>query len=191
MAGSQPPKVEVAVSTGCVRRGTMPCMSLLVQQDTTAHALLLGGVVVAAGSEVVATYLGQARDGQRRLSGSVSEALLLRKRSGGSAADRWTKQVLVGTILAGLLVASLLASREPGVRAYANNWTTLVLGLALVASGRCHPLVGRLDARSVLPARGDHRRWTARRLERSVPVRAPSGLRGEHPHVRRVRSGDR
>jgi protein-S-isoprenylcysteine O-methyltransferase Ste14 len=110
-------------------------MSLLVQHDTTAHALLIGGVVVAAGSEVVATYLGQARDGQRRFGGSMSEALLMRKRSGGSAADRWTKQVLVGTILAGLLVASLLASREPGVRAYANNWTTLVLGLGLVAAG--------------------------------------------------------
>ena len=110
-------------------------MTLLIQHDSAAHALLIGGVVVAAASEVAATYLGQARDGQRRLGGSVVEALFLRKRTGGSAADRWTKQVLVATIMVGLVAAYLLASREPGVRAYANDWATLSLGLVLVAGG--------------------------------------------------------
>ena len=110
-------------------------MSLLIQHDSAAHALFIGGVVVAAGSEVAATYLGQARDGQGHLGSSVVEALFLRKRTGASAADRWTKQVLVGTILAGLLAASLLAARAPGVRVYANDWTTLVLGLGLLLAG--------------------------------------------------------
>lgn len=110
-------------------------MSLLIEHNPAAHALFIGTVVVAAGAEVAATYLGQARDGERRLGGSVAEALLLRKRSGGSAADRWTKQVLVATVMAGLIAAYLLASRDRGIRAYADGWTTLALGIALVVAG--------------------------------------------------------
>ena len=113
----------------------MSGMGLLIQDDSAAHALFIGCVVLAAGSEVAATYLGQARDGQRRAGGSVLEALFLRKRTGARDADRWTKQVLVGTIVAGLLAASLLAAHEPGVRAYANDWETLALGILLVVAG--------------------------------------------------------
>jgi protein-S-isoprenylcysteine O-methyltransferase Ste14 len=76
--------------------------------------------------------------GRRETDSAVWEAVLslfLRKRAGASPADRWTKQVLVGTIIAGLLVAYQLASHDPSLRAYADDWTTFLLGLALVVAG--------------------------------------------------------
>jgi protein-S-isoprenylcysteine O-methyltransferase Ste14 len=53
-------------------------MPLLIQHDRAAHDVLVGLAVAAVACEVAATYFGQARSGERRLVGSVAEALFLR-----------------------------------------------------------------------------------------------------------------
>jgi len=110
-------------------------MTLLIQHDRAAHDVLAGVAVVAVASELAATYFGQARGGERRFVGSVVEAMFLRKRGGAAAADRWTKQILVGSVLVGFVAAYAVAAREPALRAYANNWNTLVAGAVLALLG--------------------------------------------------------
>jgi protein-S-isoprenylcysteine O-methyltransferase Ste14 len=111
-------------------------MALLIQRDSLAYAVLVGLVIAAALSEVLATYIGQARDGQRRLMGVLGESLLLLRRSTNVASeDRWTKQFFVAVALVGLIGAYLLAAREPPLRAYADNWWTLGLGAIMTLSG--------------------------------------------------------
>lgn len=86
--------------------------------------------------EVVPTYLGQARDGKRRLLGSLAESLLLvRRRDGAVSQDRWTKWIIVLATRAGVIAALAIAVFLPGLRAGANNWWTLGLGVVLVLAG--------------------------------------------------------
>ncbi len=111
-------------------------MDLLIQRDRVAHAVLIGTVVAAVGGEVAATYLGQARDGRRRIGGSVLESLLLiRRRDDAESEDRWTKQFLIGALLAGLIGAYLLAEHVPSLRAGADTWWTLGFGVAVALAG--------------------------------------------------------
>ena len=108
---------------------------LLIQHDHAAHDLLVGIAVAAVAAELGSTYFGQARSGQRRLFGSVAEALFLRKRRDVTASDRWTKQILVALVLAGFFAAYLVAAHEPTLRWYANNWNTLFVGAAIALVG--------------------------------------------------------
>jgi protein-S-isoprenylcysteine O-methyltransferase len=108
----------------------------LLLQDPTASRLLaaaVGGMVVG---EVVATYLGQARDGERRLLGSLVESLLLVRRRGAAVSqDRWTKWIVVLASRAGVFAALAIAWLLPSLRFYANDWWTLGLGVAIVVAG--------------------------------------------------------
>ncbi len=111
-------------------------MSLLIERDHLAHTVVVGTAVAAVGGEVVATYLGQARDGRRRIFGSLSEALLLvPRRDGTRDDDRRTKQILVAALLAGLVSAYALAKHVPSLRALADNWWTLAIGVAVAVAG--------------------------------------------------------
>lgn len=98
--------------------------------------MLVGVVAAATAAEIAATYLGQARDGRRRIAQSVSEAVLLtRRRDGGQASDHGTKQILVAAVLLGLLAGWAIATGVPALRAYANTWWTLGAGATIALTG--------------------------------------------------------
>jgi protein-S-isoprenylcysteine O-methyltransferase len=108
----------------------------LLLDDPVASWLLAAAVLAMVAGEVVPTYLGQARDGKRRLLGSLAESLLLvRRRDGAVSQDRWTKWIIVLATRAGVIAALAIAVFLPGLRAGANNWWTLGLGVVLVLAG--------------------------------------------------------
>jgi protein-S-isoprenylcysteine O-methyltransferase len=110
-------------------------MSLLLH-DPVAHWLVVGTAGVVVFGEVAATYAGQARDGKRHPLTSLPDSLLrwLRGRGAALRQDRGTRFII--TVAAYLSIAAALAiARVPGLRAYANNWVTLGLGVALVIAG--------------------------------------------------------
>jgi protein-S-isoprenylcysteine O-methyltransferase len=108
----------------------------LLLDDPAARWLVIGAAAAMAIGEVGATYLGQARDGERRLGGSLAESLLLRPRRGTAVPqDRSTKWILVSATRLGIVAALAIAVLVPGLRAYANDWWTLGLGVALVLAG--------------------------------------------------------
>ena len=107
----------------------------LLLHDPAARSIVIAAVAVVAVGELVPTYLGQARDGQRRPWGSVAESLLLRRRKGAAAQDRGTKWIIVSASRVGLIAALAIAVLVPSLRAYANNWWTLGLGLTLALAG--------------------------------------------------------
>ena len=110
-------------------------MSLLIESDHAAREVLVAVVAAAAVAEVVATYLGQARDGRRRIGRSVAEALLLtRPPDRVQANDRGTKQILVIAALVGLLGGWRIA-HAPALQTYANTWWTLALGASITLAG--------------------------------------------------------
>ena len=109
---------------------------LLLLHDPVASWLVGAAVAVMVVGEVVATYLGQARDGERRLLGSLAESLLLvRRRDGAVAEDRWTLWIIVLASRAGLAAALAIAALAPGLRAHANDLWTLGFGVAAVLAG--------------------------------------------------------
>ena len=107
----------------------------LLLHDPAARSIVIAAVAVVAVGELVPTYLGQARDGQRRPWGSVAESLLLRRRKGAAAQDRGTKWIIVSASRVGLIAALAIAVLAPSLRAYANNWWTLGLGITLALAG--------------------------------------------------------
>jgi protein-S-isoprenylcysteine O-methyltransferase Ste14 len=108
--------------------------SLLIRDPTAARLLSLAAIAMIVG-EVGATYIGQARDGQRRPLGAAAEALLLRRRRGdGSDEDRGTVWTIVLTSRLGILAAFLIAL-VPALRRDANDWWTFGIGMALVLAG--------------------------------------------------------
>lgn len=108
----------------------------LLLDDPAASEIVAAAVVAMLVGEVGATYLGQARDGQRRLFGSVAESVLLVRRRGAAVSqDRWTKWIVVLASRAGVFGALAIAALVPGLRADANNWWTLGLGVAILLAG--------------------------------------------------------
>jgi len=112
---------------------------LLISDDTTARWLLYGTAIGAVVAETVATYLGQARRGERgprlRGLGESFAATTLGRSRGGESADRGTKRILVWSAAIGLTACLLIAINVPSLRFGANTWTTLVLGLAIAWLG--------------------------------------------------------
>lgn len=102
-------------------------MPLLVQHDPLARWLIGAAAVSVVAGEVVATYLGRARDAKR-------DGLDTRGRGGARRHDRGTR--LVVALAAYLSVAAAVAiAKVPGLRVYANNWLTLGLGIGVVLAG--------------------------------------------------------
>jgi len=108
----------------------------LLLHDPVAHWLVVAAAVAVVVGEVVATYFGQARDGERRLFGSLADSRLLRVRRGGAAArlDRGTRWIIVLAVYLGI-AAAFEITKVPGLRAYANDWWTLGLGIAIGLAG--------------------------------------------------------
>jgi protein-S-isoprenylcysteine O-methyltransferase Ste14 len=108
----------------------------LLLDDPAASRLLAGAVGAFVVGEAVSTYLGQARDGQRRPLGSLAESLLLtRRRDAAAPQDRSTKWIVVLASRAGVGAAFAIAVLVPRFRAYANDWWTFAVGIALVLTG--------------------------------------------------------
>jgi protein-S-isoprenylcysteine O-methyltransferase Ste14 len=108
----------------------------LLSHDPIAHWLVVAAAVATVVGEVVATCLGQARDGERRLLGSLADSLLLYVHGRGAALrqDRGTRLIVALAIYLGV-AAALAIARVPDLRAYANDWWTLGLGIAIVLAG--------------------------------------------------------
>jgi protein-S-isoprenylcysteine O-methyltransferase Ste14 len=110
-------------------------MTLLLH-DPAAASIVVAAVVVMVVGEVVATYLGQRRDGERRLFGTLAEALFVaRRRDGAAPQDRWTKWIIVLASRIAILAAFAIAVLAPALRAFANTWWTLGLGVIVVLAG--------------------------------------------------------
>jgi protein-S-isoprenylcysteine O-methyltransferase Ste14 len=97
---------------------------MLLLHDPVAHWLVVAAAVATAIGEIVATVLGRARDGVR----------LRLRRAGAMRRDRGTKLVVAIAVYLGT-AAALAITRIPSLRAYANNWWTLGLGVAVVLAG--------------------------------------------------------
>lgn len=94
----------------------------LLTHDRAAHWLLVSAAVVVVAGELVATYLGRARGGERRGLGAAMRQ------------DRGTRLILTVAVYAGIVVAIAIA-RVPALRAHADGWWTFGLGIALVLAG--------------------------------------------------------
>jgi protein-S-isoprenylcysteine O-methyltransferase Ste14 len=108
---------------------------LLLVHDSVARWLVVAAAVAMALGEVVASYLGQTRDAGRLLGNPAELLRHSRLRDGAVVQDRWTKWILVVGVDLGLLGALLIARFMPALRAFANNWWTLGLGIAMILAG--------------------------------------------------------
>jgi protein-S-isoprenylcysteine O-methyltransferase Ste14 len=108
----------------------------LLLHDPVAHWLVVAAAVVVVSGETVATYLGHAREGKRRVFGSLADSVLLYANGRGAAVrqDRGTR-LIVALALYLAIAAALAAARIPRLRVDADNWWTLGLGLAIVFAG--------------------------------------------------------
>src|SRR4051794_38195209 len=104
-------------------------MDLLIQRDALARGPLIGTFAVAIARGAVATPRRQ----DRRFLDGLMETVLLKQR-GDAPADRNTKRTLVAAQMLGLLAAIGIAQVEP-LRAGADNWETLTVGLVLILAG--------------------------------------------------------
>jgi len=93
---------------------------MLLLHDPVAHVLVIAAAVATLGGEILATYLGRARDSERR--GTATRQ------------DRGTRLVIGLAAYLGI-TAGLAIAREPRLRDFANDWWTLGLGLAIVLAG--------------------------------------------------------
>ena len=111
-------------------------LMMLLLHDPVAHWLVVGAAGATAVGEIVATCLGRARDGVRRPLGRWPESLRLYVHGRGAAMgrDRGTRFVVAFALYLGI-VAALAIANLPRLRAYANNWWTLGLGVAVVLAG--------------------------------------------------------
>jgi len=118
-----------------MRAPTLLGVMRLLLHDPVAHWLVVAAAGAVVVGEVVATYLGQARDGGRRLLGSLADLRLLYVRRGAAARlDRGTRWIIVLAVYLGI-AAALEITKVPGLRAYANDWWTLGLGIAIGLAG--------------------------------------------------------
>jgi protein-S-isoprenylcysteine O-methyltransferase Ste14 len=134
----------------------------LLLHDPVAHWLIVAAAFVVAVGEVVATFLGHQRDGKRQARRSLMDSLRLYLQGRGAAMrqDRGTRLIVTLALYLGIFAALAIANVS-GLRAYANNWWTLGLGVALVLAGtvlRAWAIVslGRYFRRDVTIEPGQH-----------------------------------
>ena len=108
----------------------------LLLEDSVAHWLVVAVACAVVIGEVVASYLGHARDGERRLLGTLADSLLLYVHGRGAAMrqDRGTRLIVALAVYLGV-AAALAIAKVPGLRADANNWWTLGLGIGIILAG--------------------------------------------------------
>jgi protein-S-isoprenylcysteine O-methyltransferase Ste14 len=87
-------------------------------QDPVARWIVAGSLVVMLVGEVAVSIVGHAR-----------------RRDGAVVQDRRTKWVIGVAVYLAVLAAIEIAKSWPGLRAYADTWWTLGLGVAVVLAG--------------------------------------------------------
>ncbi len=99
-----------------MRAPTLLAVMTWLLHDPVARWLVVAAVGAMVVGEVVATHLGQARDGERRLLGSLAESLLYvrRRRDGAVPQDGWTKWIAVFASRVGLVGSAVIAALVPG-----------------------------------------------------------------------------
>ena len=115
-------------------------MRPLIDRESLAGEVVVAAVIFPIAAELVATYAGRLRDESagrlRLLRGSLQEVLLLRRPGDvGGDADRGAKRLVVVAVWTGLIVAFVLVKNVPALRAGADMWTTLLLGVAIACLG--------------------------------------------------------
>jgi protein-S-isoprenylcysteine O-methyltransferase Ste14 len=115
-------------------------MPPLIDRDHLAAEVVVAAVLFPIAAELFATYFGRLRDESsgrmRLLRGSVEEVVLLRRPGDvGGAADRRAKRLVIAAVWFGLLAAYLIAKNVPALRAGADTWATLILGVTIACSG--------------------------------------------------------
>jgi protein-S-isoprenylcysteine O-methyltransferase Ste14 len=115
-------------------------MPPLIDRDPLAAEIVVAAVLFPIVAEFFATYVGRLRDEPggplRLLRGSLQEVLLLRRPGDvGSAADRRAKRLVLAAVWLGLLLAYLIAKNVPALRAGADTWATLILGVTIACLG--------------------------------------------------------
>lgn len=104
--------------------------------DPLASEVVGAAVAALVIGEVGATFAGRARAGERRLLASVAESLLLvNRRDGPAADDRGTLWIVIAASRLGLGAAIVIGALVPALRAGADTWWTLALGVALTLAG--------------------------------------------------------
>ena len=119
--------MHAAAERESARSYTAKVMPLLLH-DPVAHWLVVATAVAVVVGEVVATYLGRARDRKRHMLGD------LHGRGAAMRQDRGTRLIVALAVYLGI-AAALAIAKVPGLRVYANNWWTLGLGVAIVLAG--------------------------------------------------------
>ena len=111
-------------------------MPYLVHTPAGAR-ILLGTFLAILAAEVIATYVGRARDGDPHPLRSFADAFaLLHRVVGGSTThERSTASILFVVSRVGFVAAVAVAALVPASRAFANTWTTLWLGAGIVLAG--------------------------------------------------------
>jgi protein-S-isoprenylcysteine O-methyltransferase Ste14 len=115
-------------------------MPPLIDRDPLARDVVIAAVLFAIAAEVFATYAGRLRDESagrlRLLRGSLLEVLMLRRPGDvGGDADRRAKRLVIAAVWFGLVAAFVLVKNVPALRAGADTWTTLLLGVAIACLG--------------------------------------------------------
>lgn len=104
--------------------------------DPAAAELIGVATCVFVFGEVAATFAGREPGERGRLAWSAAESLLLvRRRHAAATADRGTKWVTALAARAAIFSALALSALVPRLRAGANDWATLGVGLVLVLAG--------------------------------------------------------
>jgi protein-S-isoprenylcysteine O-methyltransferase Ste14 len=108
----------------------------LLLHDPFAHWLVVATAVAVVVGEIIATYLGHARDVEGRVLRSLADSLLLYVHRRGAAIrqDRGTRLIIALALYLGI-AAALAIAKVPRLRIYANNWWTLGVGVAIVLAG--------------------------------------------------------
>jgi protein-S-isoprenylcysteine O-methyltransferase Ste14 len=108
----------------------------LLLHDPFAHWLVVATAVGVVVGEIIATYLGHARDGEGRVLRSLADSLLLyvHRRGAATRQDRGTRLIIALALYLGI-AAALAIAKVPRLRIYANNWWTLGVGVAIVLAG--------------------------------------------------------
>ena len=101
--------------------------------DPLAHWLVVAAAVAVVVGEVIATLIGNARDGKRQLFGGLADALLV-YRHGAKRQDRGTRLIVGLSAYLGV-AAALAIARMPELRLYADNWWTFGLGVGVILAG--------------------------------------------------------
>jgi protein-S-isoprenylcysteine O-methyltransferase Ste14 len=105
--------------------------------DPIASETIAAALAALVVGEVAGTVAARAGEGRGRLLRSTAESLLLVRRpcDGAHIDDRGTKWIVALASRIGIIAAAAIAALVPALRAGANTWWTLGLGVGVALAG--------------------------------------------------------